>query len=167
MKYIPLFFITVSFLGCTKKEIVELPEEVPLGENWINLKVITQAGKYLEDSKSNHFPLPFNVCALSGGDEKVILIAESLVEGTRVKAIPIGFIEFGTKSSDRIIVSIPFEAGIKGPRIQNFREFLFDYESMKGMLENWLVYNEYPGKFSHFQWQDETTTMKWLKEKYL
>jgi len=167
MKYITLFFITVSFLGCTKKETVEVPAEVPIGESWINLIVITQAGKYLEDSESNHFPLPFNLCQLSGADEKVILIAETLPEGSKVKAIPIGFIEFGTKRNERIIVSVPFEEDIKGPRIQNFREFLFDYEPLKGMLENWLVYNEFPGKFSHFQWQDESTAMKWLKEKYL
>ncbi|MEY2904105.1 MAG: hypothetical protein RJA52_121 [Bacteroidota bacterium] len=154
-------------MSCTGKGIVSKEDDVPLGENWINIHVISTAGKYLEGNTMNHFPAPFNLSKLNGGDEMVFLISESIPAGTNLKSIPIGFIEFGIPSIQRIIVAIPLDEDIKGPRIKNFRDLLFDYESMKRMLENWLIYSEYPEKFSYFQWKDELSAMQWLKEKYL
>jgi hypothetical protein len=165
MKFSLIFLFSAILFGCSEEEAVFVPE-IPMEDNWVNVEIEIPAGYYPEESGQRHFPLIFNLGKVSGGDDKVILLSESLAMNSRIKTRPLGSIEFGKTDPIKLLVVVPVDETIKSPVIADFKEFLFEYESMKRMLENWLIYNQYPIAFSHFHWQDDITTLKWLKEKY-
>ncbi len=103
-----------------------------------------------------------------GGDGDaldVILIAESLPTGTVIEAIPIATLRLNdNEETDTKIVAIPADPTQQLIKVENFVEFMIEYDAARLIIQEWFLSYKGMGATSLLGWEDDIYAINEIKK---
>lgn len=103
-----------------------------------------------------------------GGDGDaldVILIAESLPTGTVIEAIPIATLRLNDNGeTDTKIVAIPTDPAQQLIKVENFVEFMVEYDAARLIIQEWFLSYKGLGATSLLGWEDDIYAINEIKK---
>lgn len=138
--------------------------EIPAGTTMLR-KLDTISGEIRPVEKGNidFLPAPGNVGFIASTLDpryreplQTVLLMEALSPGSVVEVAPIGVLQLtGDDRLHEIIVAVPVNPALQSIQVDNFVDFITDYEPARYILQEWFVNYMGFGAFQLVGWQDE------------
>jgi len=102
-----------------------------------------------------------------GGDGDaldVLVISASVPTGTKMKVLPIGALKLKDQEEmDTKIIAIPADSTQRTMQVENFTDFLVEYNMAKKIVEDWFVSYKGLGQIELIGWEDEYGALREIK----
>ncbi len=185
-----LLISCVSDMGTLSPEgnTLIIPENVP-GEKFTTV-IETPAGEFraisvdLENEKldtlkeGSHYvvtdflPHPVNQAAIPvSADtdmEKIVvwIVGRSVRAGDTLSVDPIALLEYTLEGQSKSeILAVPSDPAHQTIQVENFSEFIIEYDGVKYLLEGWLRNRHGLGKVSQLSWKDQVKAQNYINAK--
>ncbi len=167
---------------------VVIPKNIP-GEQFTTV-IETPAGEFraisvdLENEKldtlkegsdyviSDFLPHPVNQAAIpvktSTNTEKIVvwIVGRPVRAGDTLTVDPIALVEYTLEGESKSeILAIPRDPTQQTIQVDNFSEFIIEYDGVKYLLEGWLRNRHGLGKVSQLSWKDHVKAQSYINGK--
>lgn len=121
---------------------------------------------------SNFLPHPVNQAAIPvSADtdmEKIVvwIVGRSVRAGDTLAVDPIALLEYTLEGQSKSeILAIPSDPAHQTIQVENFSEFIIEYDGVKYLLEGWLRNRHGLGKVSQLSWKDQVKAQNYINAK--
>lgn len=121
---------------------------------------------------SNFLPHPVNQAAIpvtvETDMEKIVvwIVGRSVRAGDTLSVDPIALLEYTLEGKSRSeILAIPRDPAQQTIQVENFSEFIIEYDGVKYILEGWIRNRHGLGKVTQLSWKDHTKARSYINGK--
>lgn len=175
-----------SLSAITEEGHINIVVEIPAGTN-TKIEFDKNKQQFLPDQKDgkdriiDFLPYPGNYGYIPGtlmDEEKggdgdaldVLLIGPALETGRVVQAQPIATLLLSDSGEiDTKLIAIPVDESMRAMKVNNFQEFLIEYDAAKRIVEEWFTHYKGHGVVQFLGWEDDkyawNEIKKWIVEE--
>lgn len=121
---------------------------------------------------SNFLPHPVNQATIpvpaASDMEKIVVwvVGRSVRAGDTLSVDPIALLEYTLEGESRSeILAIPRDSAMQTIHVENFSEFIIEYDGVKYLLEGWLRNRHGLGKVSQLNWKDQVKAQNFINAR--